>query len=140
MTRRLVPRAVLAAGAALALLVPAAPAMAGSPAAGLKLKWGTCADAKAAAAGWQCATFSAPKDYGDTDAGWFKIAVTRLPAKDQAHRTGALFINYGGPGGDAVATTQAIGTELFGPVNDHFDLVAFDPAASGRARPRSTAP
>ncbi|MDX6571678.1 MAG: hypothetical protein QOC86_834 [Gaiellales bacterium] len=133
MTRRLVPRAVVAAGAALTLLAMAVPAMANSPAAGLK--WGTCADADAAAAGWQCATFKAPKDYGNPGAGWFKIAVTRLPAKDQAHRTGALFINYGGPGGDAVATTQAIGTELFGPVNDHFDLVAFDPRGVGQSTP-----
>ena len=67
-----------------------------------------------------------------------KIAVTRLPAR-KAHRTGALFINYGGPGGDAVATTQAIGADLFGAVNDHFDLVAFDPRGVGETRRRSTA-
>ena len=64
-----------------------------------------------------------------------KIAVTRLPAQDQAHRIGALFINYGGPGGDAVARTQAIGADLFGAVNDRFDLVAFDPRGVGQSSP-----
>ena len=53
--------------------------------------------------------------------------------QDQAHRIGALFINYGGPGGDAVATTQAIAADLFGAVNDRFDLVAFDPRGVGES-------
>jgi len=56
--------------------VPAAPAMAGSPAAGLKLKWGTCADAQATAAGWQCATFKVPKDYGATPAATLGVVGT----------------------------------------------------------------
>jgi hypothetical protein len=55
MRRRLFPRALIAAGAMLALLAMAVPAMAGSPPGGLK--WGTCADPDATAAGWQCATF-----------------------------------------------------------------------------------
>ena len=124
--RRLVPRALVAAVAALGLLAASAPAMAGGHAPS-GIAWGACADPDAAAAGWQCATFTAPKDYGHPGAGSVKVAVTRLPAQDQAHRTGSLFINYGGPGGDAVATTQAVGSDLFGALNDHFDLVAFDP-------------
>jgi pimeloyl-ACP methyl ester carboxylesterase len=132
--RRLVPRWIVAAIAALGLLGAAAPAFAGHKPPG-GLEWGVCADPDAAAAGWQCATFKAPKDYGNPGAGFVKIAVTRLPAQDQAHRIGALFINYGGPGGTAVDTTQAIGTFLFGPVNDHFDLVAFDPRGVGQSSP-----
>jgi pimeloyl-ACP methyl ester carboxylesterase len=132
--RRLVPRALVAALAAFGLAVAAAPAMAGHHASS-DLEWGVCADADATAAGWQCATFKAPRDYGDPGAGFIKIAVTRLPAQDQAHRTGALFINYGGPGGTAVDTTQAIGADLFGAVNDHFDLLAFDPRGVGQSSP-----
>ena len=132
--RRLVLQALVVAVAAIGLLVASAPAMAGGhTSAGLE--WGACADADATAAGWQCATFKAPKDYGDPDAGFVKIAVTRLPAQDEENRVGALFINYGGPGGTAVDTTQAIGTELFGPVNDRFDLVAFDPRGVGQSSP-----
>ena len=131
--RRLVPRALVAAVAALGLLGVSAPAMAGTPSGGIT--WGTCADATAAAAGWQCATFKAPRDYDHPGAGFVKLAVTRLPAQDQAHRIGAMFINYGGPGGTAVDTTQAIGADLFGAVNDHFDLVAFDPRGVGQSSP-----
>ena len=83
MKRRLFPRALGAVVAAFALLATAAPAMAGSPAG--TLDWGPCADSDATAAGWQCATFNAPKDYGNPGAGFVKIAVTRLPAQDEAH-------------------------------------------------------
>ena len=132
--RRSVPRALIAALTVIAALLAVAPAMAKtSPPAGLE--WGTCADADAAAAGWQCATYKAPLDYGHPGGGFTKIAVTRLPAQDQAHRIGALFVNYGGPGGDAVATTQDIGVDLFGAVNDRFDLVAFDPRGTGESSP-----
>jgi pimeloyl-ACP methyl ester carboxylesterase len=131
--RRSVPRALVAAVAVLGLLVASAPAMAGSSSG--DLKWRTCADPDATAAGWQCATFKAPRDYGNPGAGFVKIAVTRLPAQDQKNRIGALFINYGGPGGTAVDTTQAIGTFLFGAVNDRFDLVAFDPRGVGQSTP-----
>ena len=83
--RRLVPRRVVAAIAVLGLLGAAAPAFAGrKPPSGLK--WGVCANPDAAAAGWQCATFKAPRDYSNPSAGIVKVAVTRLPAKD--HRTG----------------------------------------------------
>jgi pimeloyl-ACP methyl ester carboxylesterase len=136
--RRLVPRALVAAVAALGLLVASAPAMTGGHAGGHKsggLEWGPCTNADATAAGWECATYKAPLDYDDPSAGFTEIAVTRLPAKDQEHRIGGLFINYGGPGGDAVATTQTIGVDLFGVVNDHFDLVAFDPRGVGESSP-----
>ena len=46
-----------------------------------------------------------------------------------------MFINYGGPGGTAVDTTQAVGKDLFGAVNDKFDLVAFDPRGVGQSTP-----
>jgi len=131
----LFPRMLGAFAMTLTLLVMATPAMASSPGTGGALDWGPCADADATAAGWECAMFKAPKDYGDPSAGFVKIAVTRLPAQDQAHRVGAMFVNYGGPGGTAVDTTQAIGTDLFGAVNDKFDLVAFDPRGVGQSSP-----
>jgi len=133
MKRCVIPRALIAAGATVVLLAMAVPALAGSPAGGLT--WGACANTDAAAAGWQCATYKAPLDYNHPGAGSTKIAVTRLPASDQAHRVGSVFINYGGPGGVAVARTQAIGSDLLGVVNDRFDLVAFDPRGVGESSP-----
>ena len=134
--RRLVPRAFVAAVAAIGLAVACAPAMAGAhKPAPSGLAWGPCANADATAAGWECATYKAPLDYDRPGAGSTKIAVTRLPASDQKNRAGSLFVNYGGPGGDAVATTQAIGADLFGVVNDHYDIVAFDPRGTGENDP-----
>ena len=135
--RRLIPRGLVAAVAALAPAGDGAPALAGSPTTGTQV--GTCADPDAAAAGWQCATFKAPKDYSHPDAGSVKLAVTRLPAQDQAHRIGALFVNPGGPGGSAVDFAQGERLDLFGPFNDHFDIVAFDPRGTGASSRRSTA-
>jgi pimeloyl-ACP methyl ester carboxylesterase len=126
--RRLIPRALAGAVAALALLALSAPAMAhGTPA---TLTWGTCADPDVAAAGWQCATFKVPKDYSHPGAGSLTLAVTRLPAQDQANRIGGLFVNPGGPGGSAVDFAQG-NPDLFAPFNDHFDIVAFDPRGTG---------
>ena len=132
MKRRLFPRALGAVVAAFALLAMAAPAMAGSPAG--TLDWGPCADSDATAAGWQCATFKAPKDYSNPRAGHVKIAVTRLPAKDAEHRIGPLFTNPGGPGGSAVEFAQG-NTDLFAAFNDHFDIVAFDPRGTSGSSP-----
>ncbi len=48
--------------------------------------------------------------------GFVTLAVTRLPAQDQAHRIGALFVNPGGPGGSAVDFAQGERPDLFGAV------------------------
>ncbi|HEY3613389.1 MAG TPA: alpha/beta hydrolase, partial [Gaiellales bacterium] len=90
-------------------------------------------DPDAAAAGWQCATFKVPKDYAHPGAGSLKLAVTRLPASDPAHRIGGLFVNPGGPGGSAVDFAQG-DADLFAPFNDHFDIVAFDPRGTGASQ------
>ena len=129
---RLVQRALIAAVAAFGLLVASGPAMAGSHSG--DLTWGTCANPDAAAAGWQCATFKAPLDYSHRGKGSVELAVTRLPATDQANRIGALFVNPGGPGGSAVDFAQGA-ADLWTPFNAHFDIVAFDPRGTGASEP-----
>jgi pimeloyl-ACP methyl ester carboxylesterase len=123
---------LIAAVAAFGLLVASAPAMAGSHSS--DLTWGTCANPDAAAAGWQCATFEAPLDYSRPGKGSVELAVTRLPATDQANRIGALFVNPGGPGGSAVDFAQGA-ADLWTPFNAHFDIVAFDPRGTGASEP-----
>ena len=115
--RRLVPRALISALTVIAAMVVVAPAMAKPPAGGLE--WGVCADPDATAAGWECATYTAPKDYDHPRAGSVKIAVTRLPATDQANRVGPLFVNPGGPGGSAVDFAQG-NADLFAAFNDRY--------------------
>src|SRR4051794_31122854 len=95
------------------------------------LDWSDCADAP----GFQCATAQLPRDYDSPNASKLSIAVTRLPARDQAHKVGSLFVNYGGPGAEGVAATQAIGADLFGSLNERFDIVAFDPRGVGATKP-----
>src|SRR4051794_20600209 len=95
------------------------------------LDWSDCADAP----GFQCATAQLPRDYDSPNASKLSIAVTRLPARDQKNKVGSLFVNYGGPGGDGVSTTQAVGADLFGALNERFDIVGFDPRGVGESRP-----
>src|SRR5690349_8938362 len=85
------------------------------------LVWSDCGD------GFQCATFTVPRDYAQPKGPTLKLAVVRLPAQDKSRRIGSLFVNFGGPGGDAVDTIKAVGKDLFGTLNQRFDIVGFDP-------------
>jgi len=124
---RLRKRALVALVSFLAALATSAPAaLARSVPAGQPLDWQPCEPA-----GFQCATATVPKVYGKPWLGEFTLAVARLPAADQAHKIGSLFVNYGGPGAPTVAITKAIGADLFAAFRDRFDIVAFDPRGTG---------
>src|SRR5438093_6081744 len=105
----------------------APPARAAAPA----LDWKPCVDA----AGFDCATAAVPRDYSDPKGPQIKLAVTRLPAQDSAHRIGSLFVNFGGPGAPGVEVVKAIGAGLFGNLNQRFDIVGFDPRGVGESSP-----
>jgi pimeloyl-ACP methyl ester carboxylesterase len=91
------------------------------------LNWQDCGG------GYQCANLQVPRDYRHPHGATFNLGIIRLPA--QGERLGALFVNFGGPGGDAVDTIHAIGGDLFGAVNDHFDIVAVDPRGVTETQP-----
>jgi pimeloyl-ACP methyl ester carboxylesterase len=95
------------------------------------LDWRSCPDHPR----YDCARLRVPRDYADPDAGSFRLAVARLPARDQAHRIGSLFVNFGGPGGTGVQTLLSNGTRLFGRLNQRFDIVSFDPRGVGQSTP-----
>ena len=65
-----------------------------------------------------------------------KIAVTRLPAAGSgaSHRRPVHQLRRARAATPS-RTTQAIGVDLFGAVNDRFDLVAFDPRGIGESSP-----
>lgn len=94
-----------------------------------KLVWQDCGD------GFQCANLKVPRDYDRPNGPTFNLAIIRAPAQDQAHRIGALFVNFGGPGGTAVDAIRAFGRDLFAPVNDRFDIVGVDPRGVGHTDP-----
>jgi pimeloyl-ACP methyl ester carboxylesterase len=91
------------------------------------LQWAPCAN------GFECADALVPRDYADPRGPKYRVAVTRLPARDAALRIGPLFFNFGGPGGGTVGALQAFGAEAFAALNERFDLVGFDPRGTGRS-------
>lgn len=93
------------------------------------LQWSDCGR------GAQCATATVPKDWSRPRRGTLDLAVVRVPARDPSRRIGSLFVNFGGPGGDAASTVEAIGADLFAGVNDHFDIIGMDPRGVGDSRP-----
>jgi pimeloyl-ACP methyl ester carboxylesterase len=96
------------------------------------LDWAPCGES---APTFECATAQVPLDYSEQSGTQIKLAVTRLPARDQEQRVGSLFVNYGGPGAGAVEITQATGDSLWANLNERFDIVAFDPRGTGLNEP-----
>lgn len=123
-------RITAACVAALAVSAAAVPSAVGQrPGPSQPLQWSDCGD------GAQCATATVPKDYAHPRRGTLQLAVSRVPARDPSRRIGSLFVNFGGPGGDAAATVRAIGADLFAGVNDRFDVVGMDPRGVGESSP-----
>jgi pimeloyl-ACP methyl ester carboxylesterase len=89
------------------------------------LNWTDCAD------GFQCATAALPRDYAHPRGAKLNVAVTRLPARNAEQRIGSLFVNFGGPGGAAVAALHNFGKDLFVTLNERFDIVGIDPRGAG---------
>jgi pimeloyl-ACP methyl ester carboxylesterase len=83
---------------------------------------------------FQCARVRVPLDYSNLQAGTISIALVRLPASDQAHRIGSLFVNPGGPGGSGVDEVLQGGPHLYGgAIQSRFDIVGFDPRGIARS-------
>src|SRR4051812_38009788 len=119
-------RRLLAGLFVLAALAPAG-AWAAEPAVPV-LDWTDCGE------GFECATASVPQDYSDPSGAQWQLAVVRLPATDQAHRIGSLFMNPGGPGGSGVDFLTGA-APAFADLNQRFDLVAWDPRGVGASTP-----
>jgi pimeloyl-ACP methyl ester carboxylesterase len=134
--RRLTRVSVPVVGAALVSLIPLGAQTAASttqpeavtsaPYRAPTVEWEPCAEG-----GFECATVPVPKDYRRPRGDTLDLAVTRLPAKDEANRIGSLFINYGGPGAGGVEVTQNIADVVFASFRDRFDIVSFDPRGTG---------
>lgn len=82
----------------------------------------------------QCTMLPVPLDYDRPGGPQVNLAVIRIPASGA--RIGALFVNPGGPGASAVDSVAGMGAALVGsPINEHFDLVGFDPRGVGYSTP-----
>lgn len=109
-----------------AMVVATVPAGTATAAAGLQ--WEPCQ----AGAVEQCAELQVPLDWSKPSGPKTKLFIAKVPAKDQAHKLGALFFNPGGPGGAGGSIFAAGLADAFMPqFRDRYDLVSFDPRGSG---------
>ena len=102
--------------------------------------WGSCArfigDAAADLPDRPVRQRPVPIDDANPTGPQAQLAVIRIPATGE--RIGALFVNPGGPGASAVDAVAGMGYALAGsPINEHFDLVGFDPRGVGYSTPEA---
>jgi pimeloyl-ACP methyl ester carboxylesterase len=93
------------------------------------IAWTPCDD------GFECAQVPVPLDYDAPRGATISLALVRLPATDQAHRIGSLFVNPGGPGGSGVEIVLGAGQILSDAVDGRFDIVGFDPRGIAASTP-----
>lgn len=81
-----------------------------------------------------CDFLTVPRDYQDESAGTVEVYYGIHHATDIANRIGTLFVNYGGPGGEAVSSTSwFVQDGLPQEILQRFDIVALDPRGSGQS-------
>ncbi len=100
--------------------------------------WGACdlPDLPDVPVTYQCATYDVPLDHADPAGPSIELALIRRPADDPDARRGSLFVNFGGPGADAVSSVALVGDSLFDPaVTAELDLIGMDPRGVGRSTP-----
>jgi pimeloyl-ACP methyl ester carboxylesterase len=131
-----VPLGGVAAAAPAAPTTPAAPAATEPPPGGVpgvpvpSITWVDAGD------GYQQADVDVPYDYADPQGRAFSLHMVRLPAADPANRIGALFVNFGGPGGSAADIVREVGRLLLpAEVLARYDLVGVDPRGTGESEP-----
>lgn len=128
--------AVIAASlVSVAAVVATAPAVsADEPSAAVPtLEWHPCGDDFPGA---ECAIATVPMDYGRPNRATTTIALARVPATDQEHKIGTVFVNPGGPGGSGVALVLfGFGQSLEAGLDGRFDIVGFDPRGVGASDP-----
>ncbi|MET9202750.1 alpha/beta fold hydrolase [Gordonia sp. NPDC003585] len=121
--------AVVAIGAAAGVLTTPPQAVAAPQ----SLQWGPCPKVHSTSSAVQCATVVVPRDYAKPNGPTINVTVSRIPARDPAHKIGVLVGNPGGPGGDALGLFSWAPPPA--PVRDRFDLVAVQPRGLWSATP-----
>jgi len=83
----------------------------------------------------QCASLPVPLDYSHPDGATISIALARRPALVPSERIGSLVINPGGPGDSGIDDLPTELRVLTPSLQDHFDVVSFDPRGVERSDP-----
>lgn len=90
----------------------------------------------------ECGTVSVPLDYRRPHGRQITVALTRLKARDQAHRLGSMALNPGGPGGSGYLMPIEIQVmnQTNEGLNERYDLIGFDPRGVGYSTKVDCAP
>lgn len=96
------------------------------------LSWTRCGSRKRVR---ECARLNVPIDYSDPEGPNVQIALARIPARDPAQRRGAIVMDPGGPGISGVTEILKYDSYLSDRLEDHYDVVGFDPRGVGASAP-----
>lgn len=91
-----------------------------------KLSWKDCGESR-------CTTVEVPIDYEEPDGETLKLEVKVVPSKGDGGRS--LFVNPGGPGGEAQGFADYMTSQLGDEVLDSYDIVGVDPRGVGKSTP-----
>ena len=91
-----------------------------------KLSWDDCV-------GGKCTSVEVPVDYEKPEGDTLKLRVKVIPAKGGGGRS--LFINPGGPGGEALSFANYMKSQFGQGVLERYDLVGVDPRGVGQSTP-----
>ncbi|KAJ8125606.1 hypothetical protein O1611_g8032 [Lasiodiplodia mahajangana] len=100
------------------------------------ITWGPCPDAFPDTL--TCATYSVPLDWNQIYAHsneTVQLGMVRLEAGDKANRIGYLFVNPGGPGGQATSAVASLAGRLDPEILARFDIIGLDPRGVGISTP-----
>lgn len=92
-----------------------------------KLSWDECGQAA------RCTSVEVPIDYAKPDGDTLKLRVKVISAKGDGGRS--LFVNPGGPGGEAQGFADYMKSQLGSKVLDRYDIVGVDPRGVGQSTP-----
>ncbi|WP_405164855.1 alpha/beta hydrolase [Nocardia sp. NBC_01499] len=100
-----------------------------------RLDWQPCHDDTLDKAGAQCADVTVPLNYAEPQGRTITVAISRVPAADQANRRGIMLSNPGGPGGLGLTFTVEISQGFPSYQWNQYDLIGMDPRGIGRSTP-----
>ncbi|KAI0834863.1 alpha/beta-hydrolase [Hypoxylon sp. FL0890] len=99
------------------------------------ISWGPCSDQFSS--NLTCATYTVPLDWSNPENETIELGLVRLEARDKSNRIGNLFINPGGPGGQATSIVSELSPAgiLDPQILDRFDIIGLDPRGVGLSTP-----
>ncbi|KAI1468255.1 alpha/beta hydrolase fold-domain-containing protein [Daldinia caldariorum] len=101
------------------------------------ISWGPCPDSFPS--NITCATYTVPLDWEHPQANeTIELGLVRIEARDKSNRIGNLFVNPGGPGGQASSLVASLATApsaVDPQILDRFDVIGLDPRGVGLSTP-----